>query len=344
MEQTSAPTLLDRRWWLLLLALLAAWLGVAFLGVRLGAVSVEAHEIWAIVSHLGRPPDPALEGTAAIVWEVRLPRVLMGGLAGLGLSVAGVAWQGVLRNPLADPYLIGASAGGALGAGIAILFGLSAGFAFAVPALAFAGAIGAVAVVYQLAYQPGRGLSVDRLILAGVAVSAFFSACLSLLAFVRSESFTQLYFWLMGGLSGRGWEQVGLLAPYWAVAMAGILVFTPRLNLLQLGEATAHALGVDVHRDQRWVIALAALLTGAIVSVCGMIAFVGLIVPHLARLMVGQDLRRVLPAAGLMGACLLTAADLLARLVWVPIEVPVGVLTALAGAPFFLFLLRRQRA
>jgi iron complex transport system permease protein len=325
------------------LALAGLWAVAGAFAVALGAVAVPPGQLAGVLWALGHPADPALSGVAAIVWQVRLPRVLLGGLAGLGLAVAGVAWQGVLRNPLADPYLIGASAGAALGAALAIAFGFFGG-PQAVPPLAFLGALAAIAVVYRLALVGARTLAVERLLLAGVAVSSFLSALLSLALVARSESFAQLYFWLVGGLSGRGWDQLALVTPYVAVAVAGVAYYTPRLNLLQLGEQTAAGLGVDVARDQRAVIVLAALLTAAIVSVCGMIGFVGLVVPHLARLLVGPDLRKVLPAAALLGGGLLTAADLAARLVWVPVEVPVGILTAMLGAPFFLFLLARGRA
>lgn len=331
--------------WPLLIALLALWIALSLASVAWGAVSVAWPDLWAVLSQFGQPHEPELAGTAAIIWQVRVPRVLLAGLAGLGLAVAGVAWQGVLRNPLADPYLIGASAGAALGAAGAILFGIGGGQPMAVPLLAFLGSLGAVALVYRLALSPshqGQAPGAERLLLAGVAVSAFLSAVMSLAVLVKSDSFTQLYFWLVGGLSGRGWEHVGMLAPYALVAIAGLAVFTPRLNLLQLGEETAFGLGVDVARDRRWLIGLAALLTAAIVSVCGMIGFVGLVVPHLARLLVGQDLRRVMPVAAGIGACLLVGADLAARLLWAPLEIPVGILTALAGAPFFLYLLGRR--
>lgn len=349
MRELMAPisaleTFLSRRLWWLLVVLLLAWAALSALAVRLGSVPVENAQLWEILRHAGHPSDPALSGLAPIVWEVRLPRVLLGGLAGFGLAVAGVAWQGVLRNGLADPYLIGASAGGALGAGLAILFGVPWGGTYALPVLAFIGSLGAVALVYRLALVPGRGLSVERLLLSGVAVSSLLSALLSLAAFAKSDAFTQLYFWMVGGIAGRGWEHVGVLAPYLLLSTVGLAFFAPRLNLLQLGEETAHGLGVDIVRDQRWVIGLAALLTAAIVAMCGMIGFVGLVVPHVARLIVGPDLRRVLPVSALLGACLLVGADLIARLAWSPVEVPVGILTAMIGAPFFLFLLTRRSA
>ncbi len=340
----STRPLLDPRWYALLAALIAAWAAVSLLAIRLGAVGVSSSDLWIVLASRGQPADPALVGLAAIVWEVRVPRVALAGLAGAALAIAGAAWQGVLRNPLADPYLIGASAGAALGAAGAILFGLGGGASWALPLLAFVGAIGAVALVYRLASTGGRALSVERLLLAGVAVSSFLSALLSLAMLAKAEAFTQLYFWLMGGLSGRGWEHVALLVPYAALASAGLLAYVPRLNLLQLGEETARGLGVDLARDQRVVIALAALLTAAVVSVCGMIGFVGLVVPHVARLLAGPDLRRMLPVAAVLGAGLLTAADLAARLLWAPVEIPVGVLTAMLGAPFFLMLLARRPA
>lgn len=343
---TNASPLFDARWCALCLALLVAWAAVSALAVRLGAVAVPWDALTAILLSGGQPTDPAAAGLAAIVWQVRLPRVLLGGLAGLALAVAGAAWQGVLRNPLADPYLVGASAGAAIGAASAILFGVGAGSAWSLPLLAFVGALGAVALVWRLA-GPGQGpggVGMERLLLAGVAVSSFLSACLSLAMLAKAESFTQLYFWLMGGLAGRGWEHVMLLAPYALFATLGLVAYVPRLNLLGLGEETARGLGVDLARDQRAVVMLAALLTAAVVSVCGMIGFVGLVVPHVARILAGPDLRRMLPVAALLGATLLPAADLVARLAWAPVEIPVGVLTAMLGAPFFLALLARRPA
>jgi iron complex transport system permease protein len=209
---------------------------------------------------------------------------------------------------------------------------------------AFLGSLTAVAVVYRLAYQPDSPLSVERLLLAGVAVSSFLSAGLSAAMVLRSESYTQLYLWLVGSLSGRGWEHLQLAAPYVLLAGAVLVFYLPRLNLMQLGQETASSLGLDVRRDPRTVIAWASLLTAAVVAVCGMIGFVGLVIPHVARLLVGPDLRRLVPVAAVLGAVLLNGADLAARTLWAPMELPVGVLTALLGAPFFLFLLARRAA
>ncbi|MEB3329524.1 MAG: iron ABC transporter permease [Candidatus Sericytochromatia bacterium] len=324
-----------------MLTLLLGWLVVAGCAVAVGAVPLGPE---ALRVALTGGPGGATEGTAAILWQIRLPRVVMGTLAGAGLAIAGAAWQGVLRNPLADPYLVGASAGAAVGAAAALLFGIGGGASLALPLLAFGGSLAAVGVVYKLAAEPGRPLAVERLLLAGVAVSSLLSAVLSLLMLLRQDAFTQLYLWLIGGLAGRGWEHVGLLAAYGGLAVAGLVWWVPRLNLLQLGEQTARSLGVDHRRDPQILVGLAALLTAAVVSVCGMIGFLGLVVPHLARLLAGPDLRRALPVAALLGAILLTAGDLAARTLWAPVEIPVGVLTALLGAPFFLYLLARRDA
>jgi iron complex transport system permease protein len=338
---SSARGVLDWRWCALVLTLLLGWLVVACSAVVVGTVPLGLE---ALREALAAGPGGATQGAAAIVWQIRLPRVVMGTLAGAGLAIAGAAWQGVLRNPLADPYLVGASAGAAVGAAAALLFGVGGGASVALPLLAFGGSLAAVGVVYRLAAEPGRPLAVERLLLAGVAVSSLLSAVLSLLMLVRQEAFTQLYLWLIGGLAGRGWEHVALLASYGGLAVAGLAWWVPRLNLLQLGEQTARSLGVDHRRDPQILVGLAALLTAAVVSVCGMIGFLGLVVPHLARLLAGPDMRRALPVAALLGAILLTLGDLAARTLWAPVEIPVGVLTALLGAPFFLYLLGRRDA
>ncbi|MEB3196530.1 MAG: iron ABC transporter permease [Candidatus Sericytochromatia bacterium] len=321
-----------------------AWLIVALLAVSWGAVSIPPEELVQLIGW-GAPGTALVRPEiTAVFWDIRLPRVLLASLAGAGLSLAGGAWQAVLRNPLADPYLIGASAGAAVGAGAALLFGLGGGSPMALPGLAFLGALGAVGAVYRLAWRPGQSLSVERLLLAGVAVSSFLSAGLTGTMVLRSADFTPLYLWLIGSLAGRGWEQLSLMAPYGLIATLGLMLYLPRLNLMQWGDETARSLGVEARRDPRAVIALAALLTASVVSVCGMIGFVGLVVPHLARLLVGPDLRRMIPLAVVLGATLLTAADLAARTLFAPLEVPVGVVTALLGAPFFLLLLARRSA
>ena len=325
-------------WWLQLTALALLLVGIAFLAIRWGAVDLSTKQFIDLI--MGRAVDST---EAAILWEIRLPRVLLALVAGIGLAAAGVTWQGVLRNPLADPYLIGVSAGGALGAGIAIFWQGEAPLGLqTVPIAAFLGSLLALAVVWGISGR-GGAFSVERMLLAGVAVGSFLSAVLSMLLFWNQESLTTVYFWMLGSFSGRSWEDLWLALPYLALGLGMVFWQLRHLNVLQLGADRARGLGVDTVAVQRWLIIGASLVTASVVAVCGMIGFVGLVVPHLTRLMVGPDLRRVLPASCLMGAILLVGADLAARTLWAPAEMPVGVLTALLGAPFFLYLIARER-
>ncbi|MNK51649.1 Hemin transport system permease protein HmuU [compost metagenome] len=311
---------------------------VAFLAIRWGAVDLPTRQFIDLIMGHG-----AASTEAAILWEIRFPRVLLALVAGIGLAAAGVTWQGVLRNPLADPYLIGVSAGGALGAGLALFWkgDLPLGTQ-TIPVAAFLGSLMALALVWSIS---GRGVrfSVERMLLAGVAVGSFLSAILSMLVFWNQESLTTLYFWMLGSFSGRTWEDLTLALPYLGVGLVLVFWQLRHLNVLQLGSERARGLGVDTASVQRWLIIGASLVTASVVAVCGMIGFVGLVVPHLTRLLVGPDLRKVLPASCLLGAILLVGADLAARTLWAPAEMPVGVLTALLGAPFFLYLIARER-
>lgn len=318
------------------LALLLA--AVAFLAIRWGAVDLSTRQfIDLIMGHAEASTE------AAILWEIRIPRVLLALVAGVGLAAAGVTWQGVLRNPLADPYLIGVSAGGALGAGLALFWkgDLPLGTQ-TVPVAAFLGSLMALSLVWSISGR-GASFSVERMLLAGVAVGSFLSAILSMLLFWNQESLTTLYFWMLGSFSGRSWEDLRLALPYLSVGLVMVFWQLRHLNVLQLGAERARGLGVDTVNVQRWLIIGASLVTASVVAVCGMIGFVGLVVPHLTRLVVGPDLRKVLPASCLLGAILLVGADLAARTLWAPAEMPVGVLTALLGAPFFLYLIARER-
>jgi iron complex transport system permease protein len=311
---------------------------MTLLAIRWGAVDLPTRMF--IDTIMGRA---SASTEAAILWEIRLPRVLLALVAGFGLAAAGVTWQGVLRNPLADPYLIGVSAGGALGAGLALFWKgpLPLGTQ-SIPVAAFVGSLAALGLVWGISGR-GAAFSVERMLLAGVAVGSFLSAILSMLLFWNQESLTTLYFWMLGSFSGRTWEDLHLALPYLSVGMLLLFSQLRHLNVLQLGSERARALGVDTVRAQRWLIVGASLVTASVVAVCGMIGFVGLVVPHLTRLLVGPDLRRVLPTSCLLGALLLVGADLAARTLWAPAEMPVGVLTALLGAPFFLYLIARDR-
>ncbi|MFA5112863.1 MAG: iron ABC transporter permease [Candidatus Margulisiibacteriota bacterium] len=278
-----------------------------------------------------------------IFWQIRFPRVILSALVGLLLAVPGVVLQGVLRNPLADPYILGVSAGGGVGAAIAIAFGLQftlLGMS-SVPLLAFAGALLAVYVVYKLAEIGGKA-SPETLVLAGVALSSFCAAALALIIIVTGN-LQSIYFWLLGSLSGASWGNVLTVLPYAVLGTGIAYFFSKELNALLLGEDMAQTLGVDVESARFSLIAAASLMTAAAVSVSGLIGFVGLIVPHWVRLLIGPNHRYLLPIAALSGMLLMVVADALARTVLSPLEVPIGVIMSLVGAPFFLYLLRRRR-
>ena len=285
---------------------------------------------------------PSAEGllAAPIVWELRLPRVVLASLVGLALGAAGAAYQGLFRNPLADPFVIGASSGSALGATLVIVLGGTGGaFGFAaVPLGAFVGAIGAAAVVYAATAWWGR-LPLVGLLLAGSAVSSCLGALVWLLMVLHDEDLARIVAWLMGSLASRGWPAVRVGWPYVAVGVAGLALLARPLDALSLGEEPALSLGLPLRRATGAIIAAASLATAAAVAVAGVIGFVGLIAPHAARALVGGRHRYLIPACGLAGAILLLLADDLARTVAAPVELPVGVLTALLGGPFFLLIL-----
>jgi iron complex transport system permease protein len=282
-----------------------------------------------------------------IILEIRLPRVLAAGLVGAALSIAGTLFQGLLRNPLADPYIIGTSGGAALGATVGLMLSVHfsiLGFGI-IPTLAFLGALGTVVVVYRLSRVEGRR-PVVTLLLAGFAVSVILGYTMSFLLFVndRLQLNTRIiYSWLLGGISVTGWSQVGVIAFLVVAGSGAALTLGRSLNALSLGDETAEHLGIPVERHRAVLVALGSLLTAAAVSGGGLIGFVGLIVPHGLRLIFGPNHTRLLPLAGLGGAAFLITADLLSRVVIPPAELPVGILTAFIGGPAFLFLLRRNK-
>jgi len=282
-----------------------------------------------------------------ILFQIRLPRVVAGALVGAALAAAGVLFQGMLRNPLADPYIIGTSAGGAFGATLAMMLPLN--FAFLgfglVPIAAFFGALVAVLLVYNLARVGGK-TPIISMLLAGFAVSAMLIAAMSFMITMSDRLqliLHSVWSFLMGGIRVSDWSQIAIIAPMiiGGIVVARFLAF--RLNAFSLGEEGAAYLGINVERDKLTILGLGSLLTGAAVSLSGLVGFVGLVVPHAVRLVLGPDHRLLLPAAALSGGAFLVIADLLARTVLAPTEIPVGILTALIGAPFFIYLLRRTR-
>ena len=285
------------------------------------------------------------EAFSVILFQIRLPHTALVTLTGAALAGSGAAYQGLFRNPLADPYLIGVASGAGLGAVLAMASPMSTHFLglFTVPAAAFIGALLTVGAVYFLARCGGQ-IPTTTLILAGVAVGSFASALTSFLMLRSQGELRRAIAWLLGGFSIGGWEPVWAVIPYIFTGLAVLCISGHALNVLQFGDDQAQQLGISVERTKLILIAAASLVTAAAVSFSGIIGFVGLIVPHLARLVWGADYRRLIPLSILGGATVLLVADLLARVVMAPEALPVGVLTALAGAPFFLWVLRRSRA
>jgi iron complex transport system permease protein len=281
-----------------------------------------------------------------VLWQLRAPRMVLGGLVGAMLAVAGASYQGVFSNPLADPYLLGVASGAGLGATLAIVYGpgFGTGMLNPVPIAAFAGAVVAVGATFALARPSGLARPAAMLVLAGVAVAAFFTAIQTFIQQQQSSSsIAVVYTWILGGLSTAGWSQVEIVLPYVLVA-GGVLVACRRLlDVLSLGDEEATSVGVRAGRVRAVVVAAATLGTAAAVSVSGLIGFVGIIVPHTVRLLVGPSYRRIIPLSLMFGGGFLILADLLARTVLSPQEVPLGVVTAFLGAPFFLVVLRQAR-
>ena len=329
------------RTWTRIAVLIAAGFalsGVSLLSLQYGSVSVSGADVWTAL--FGPSVSVALEDSIGrtIVWTLRLPRLILGMLIGWSLALAGTILQALLRNPLADPGIIGVSAGGGLVAVILlILFPHASSW---LPVGAAVGGLSAALVIYGVAWKEGN-VSPLRVILAGVALNTALASLMSLLMLLYSERVPAILPWLVGTLSGRSWPHVELLWPYACAASVPVFFFARQLNLFLLGEAQAAALGLPVTLTRLGLSALAALLAAGVVSVAGLIGFVGLVVPHLCRLLVGADHRFLLPTAALVGATLVVTADLSARTLFAPLEIPVGILLALLGAPYFLWMLRR---
>ena len=320
--------------------------GVA--AISLGAVGLPSHRIF--LELLDRVPlvdlDSGLsEREATIIWELRLPRVILAFLVGGMLAVAGASYQGVFRNPLADPYLLGAAAGAGLGATVAIggHLAFDVGPFDAVPFAAFVGALLAVFLAYFVSTVGGRDTSPAVLLLAGVAVMTFLTAAQTFVLQRQSDTIREVYSFILGRLLTAGWDEVGLVLPYATVSVGVLLAHRRSLDVLAVGDDEASSLGMHVTRTRLVVVIAASLATAAAVSVSGLIGFVGLVVPHLVRLLAGSSFRVVLPLSLLFGAAFLALADLLARTALSPAEIPIGVVTAFFGAPFFVLVLRARR-
>ena len=326
---------------ILLLAFLA---GVSILSLLAGPASIGTTAVLKGILaaiHFPGVSTPLTDEERTILYSIRIPRVLLAGLVGAALSCAGVVFQALLRNPLADPYVLGISGGAAVGAISAIVIGLGS-LPFGIPGLAFTGGLLSILLVWGLSGATGDRRT-DRMLLAGIIVNAFFSALIMfLVSTAGGEQIHSVVFWLMGDLAMAGERDIWLAALFLAAGFAVMFFHARDLNILITGEGTALQLGIPVQRTRMILLVSASLVTGAAVSVSGVIGFVGLVVPHIVRMRFGSDHRLLLPASLLFGSAFLMAADTVARIVLAPAELPVGVITALCGAPYFAYLMKRS--
>lgn len=313
-------------------------LAVIIFSVGAGAVYIPPQRVFQILTR------SITEGTEyIIVMNLRLPRVLLAAFIGGGLAVAGTAFQGMFRNPLADPFVVGASGGAALGATLAIAFGLSIdinGFS-AVPITAFLGSIAAVFLVYLIA-ESGSNTSTISLLLAGTALSTILSSAVSLIMLLSDRTLHETYTWLLGGLSGRSWRELKSTAPFILTGSLALWIMSRPLDALASGEKTAISLGLPVKKTRALIVLMASLTTAAAVAAGGIIGFVGLVAPHIARIFFGSSHRRLIPASMLTGAILLILADIISRTIVAPMELPSGIITSIIGGVFFLYLLKAK--
>ena len=325
---------ISRTAWRVPILILFACLAVlgAFLSLTKGCSFITMSQIVELLLH------PGTDTQSQIIWNIRMPRTIVGALVGISLSLSGAILQAIMRNPLADPHIIGISSGAGL-AGVVIMI-LFPTLEYLITPVAFVGAMLAAICIYILAWK--NGIKPVRIILAGVAVSAFLSAGISGLMIFYSDRVHGALMWMVGGLAARSWPHVSIILPYAIIGLVLALASASYLNILQLGDDMARGLGVNVEVTRIVMTAIAALLAASAVSVVGLLGFVGLVVPHAARLLIGSDYRFLLPAAALLGVAIVTLSDTFARVIFAPIELPVGIIMAFLGAPFFLFLLRRE--
>ncbi|WP_313802718.1 iron ABC transporter permease [Cytobacillus sp.] len=317
--------------------------------LSLGSANLPLSHVWGIILHqlpyLENVIDPNWAASSEqIILKVRLPRVFLAILVGACLSLAGAGFQGVLRNPLADPYTLGVASGSAVGAAFIILFGFHTILfgAWTIPLVAFVTGLISLLIVLRLANVQGK-YKLETIILSGVVVSAFLGAIVSFMVSMSDQVVNEIVFWLMGSLALRGWSFAFVLMPYLAIGLVVLLSYGRTLNLFALGERQAAHLGVNIKRTRLVVLIVSTLITAAAVSIVGTIGFVGLVVPHLVRLLVGPDYRLLLPLTVIFGAIYVLWADTIARTLLSPTEIPLGVVTAVLGAPFFAYLLRRNK-
>jgi len=352
MDENLPPPIFNRlsRWKLILLLLVATLILLVLVVITIGPVQISLSNVYTIlvkeiplIGDFVEGEIPAIE--TEIVLNIRLPRVLGAAIVGVALTAAGVVLQGLLRNPMADPYVLGISAGASLGASLAIGFGFGAtvlGFLYAVPLMAFICALGTIFLVYNVAKLSG-GNSMLSLLLIGIAVSSFLSAIVSFIKLISVDALHGIIYWIMGSLQFAGWNHVYIASPLILGGIVVIFFFARDLNVLSLGETQAQHLGVDADKLKTRLLICVSLVTAAAVSISGIIGFIGLIIPHLTRILVGPDHRILIPTSALLGAIVLIVCDTLARVLMSPAEIPVGIITSLLGSPFFVYLLLNRK-
>ncbi|MDI6892850.1 MAG: iron chelate uptake ABC transporter family permease subunit [Actinomycetota bacterium] len=323
--------------------------GAIVLAASRGAVSIPPATTLRIILSKIFNSNPSFgdhfpETYEVILFKVRFPRVVLAALVGIALATSGVVFQGIFKNPMADPYIIGVSSGAALGATLAAIvfkgFGLF-GFSL-IPLLAFIGAVLTSFAVYNLA-RVGTRVPVSTLLLSGIAIGAFLHALTSFVMVFGTKDLHFIIFWLMGGFSAKNWDHVRIMTPFLLIGLPLVFYYSRDLNVLLLGEERAQQLGIEVERLKKLLIAAASLLAAAAVAVSGIVGFVGLIIPHIVRLVTGPNHKILIPCSALFGASFVVFADLLARTIMPPLEIPVGIITALFGAPFFVYLLKKGK-
>ncbi|SJZ36093.1 FecCD family ABC transporter permease [Selenihalanaerobacter shriftii] len=334
------------KWRGIVLGLIICLFLIIVMATGLGAVNIPFSEVAEVlinkVQFLDNGGQAGVNQT--IIFKIRLPRVLLAGLVGLALATSGTVFQALLKNPMADPYIIGISSGASLGAALGMILDLGANFLGLniIPIFAFVGALITTFIVYNLA-KVGQKVSVATLLLAGVAMGSFLSAIVSLLMVFNDENMHQIVYWIMGSLASKGWADVKMVWIYVLVGYIIVHILAKDLNIMLLGEEAAQSLGIEVEKMKRIILIVGALLAGAAVAGSGVIGFIGLIIPHIVRLLVGPDHRILIPSSALVGAIFLILTDTLARTVIAPTEIPVGIITSLLGGPFFIYLLNQKK-
>lgn len=345
MRRRSIRTFLHRKkaMYLFAFSFLAA---AVFLGTAVGTIHVPFQDIAAVLAHhLFRTPLSMDASVDNIVWKIRFPRVVLAGLIGASLAIAGAAFQGLLRNPLADPYTLGVSSGASAGAVMVLFFNVSISFlgGFTLPVLSIIAATATIFLVLIFAQTIERSMKLETIILTGIIFSSFLGSFISLMIALTGEELRQIISWLLGSVSMRGWPYIQLIAPFFLAGSFLLIYMAPELNAMSFGEEKARHLGVNVQRKKMMVLIAGSVLTGAAVAVSGTIGFVGLVVPHFVRLIVGSDHRHLLPLSMIAGAGFLILADLAARTIIAPTELPIGVITSLIGAPVFAAILLNKK-